>query len=171
LSIAAPTNRTGLTPGKSTKQDVIARLGKPKGDPQSDFWSFGTPNVANVVEVRFSQGVIEEMRVWTSPDTTAQTVIDQYGPAELVVFYPQPELPSSKVPVTLAPPGPASGDLVYASKGAVFHFSCNEAGLRTCPGVSRKAPISYEKYFIAFTFVRGLALPISSAFQRVHDTR
>ncbi len=145
--VAAPPDETGVIPGKSTAADVANRLGSPRAIRGND-WSFGTPLVSNVVAVKFSEGIVQEMTLEVPADATAEGVLAQHGPPELVAFFPQPERPASAVPVTPPPLGPPSGELVYLSRGVLFHFVCNEAGLRTCPGVSRKVPIYYKVYFI-----------------------
>lgn len=164
----ALSNETGIIPGESTEKDVEGHLGKPRVN-RGTVWSYNTPLVPGLAEVRFSRGLVQEIMLWTYSEPASSTIIDQLGPPELVAYFPRPERPVSSVPVTEPPPGPPSGELVYASRGVLFHFFCNEAGLQTCPGVSRKAPIYYKVYFVPMTvqdWVTQQSLPTGSFYIR-----
>ncbi len=158
LMSVAPPNETGIIPGLTTEDQVIALAGQPWSKNRAN-WSYNSSKMPDLQSVLFSRGIVREINVETL-NMTAETVVLQYGPPDLVAYYFIKDSPSN-IPVTAAPLGPPFGYLVYLSKGIEFSFSCRhflyENGVRSCPGLEREANVDYKKYHIPMTITDWLS--------------
>ncbi len=144
----AQPNATGLVPGQTTEAQALAALGEPREQSKfkgMDYWFYILPTQPTLSALYFSNGVLQELD-FRPKDLTVERVVAQFGPPDLVFFYPIPDR-RGPVPVTLAPPGPPWGFLVYASSGLEFDFFCRDVK-EYCPGVRRAYDVRFQTYFV-----------------------